>query len=123
MLLPKQKGGSGVLNNPGTTYTVVRVGILCQEQFQDALRERLDLRGVRNARIRDWCQAVRIPCVGYPSPFHILDVLEHELDRIYGCLTRNEDHWSGSSDQGTAIGENNIILRAPQGVLVWQFAK
>jgi hypothetical protein len=61
MLLPKQKGGSGVLNNPGTTYTVVRVGILCQEQFQDALRERLDLRGVRNARIRDWCQAVRIP--------------------------------------------------------------
>lgn len=50
--------------------------------------------------------------MGYSGHFHILDVLEHELDRIHGCLTRNEDHWKMSSDQGTAIGEYNISFYA-----------
>jgi AcrR family transcriptional regulator len=122
------------------TYTIIRVGILCQERFQSALRERLNFKGVCNTRIRDRCQAMHIstntdtyyfndkwskrimiasPCVGYPSSFHVLDVLEHKLDRIDGWLTRHEDHWNASGHR-RGREEKNIIFYAPQGVLVWQ---
>jgi hypothetical protein len=60
------------------------------------------------------------PCVGYPCSFHVLDVLEHELDGIYGCLTRDEDHWNVSEHCQRVY---DIILCAPHGVLVWQFAR
>ena len=43
------------------TYAVVRVGILCQEQFQNALRECLDFRDICYTRTRDRCEAMRIP--------------------------------------------------------------
>jgi hypothetical protein len=41
---------------------------------------------------------IALPCMGYPSSFHVLDVLEHKLDGIDGWLTRNEDHWNVSSE-------------------------
>ena len=52
----------------------------------------------RNCFNDEWLtkRMIASPCVGYPSSFHVLDVLEHELDGIYGCLTRDEDHWIAS---------------------------
>jgi hypothetical protein len=41
---------------------------------------------------------IALPCIGYTSSFHVLDVLEHKLDGIDRWLTRNEDHWNVSSE-------------------------
>jgi len=39
--------------------------------------------------------AIASPRVRYAGLFYVLDVLEGELDGIYGCLTRDENHcWS-----------------------------
>jgi hypothetical protein len=42
------------------THSRVRVGMLRQERFQDALRERLDLGNVRDARIGNRRQTMSI---------------------------------------------------------------
>jgi hypothetical protein len=51
-------------------YATVRIGcgILCQERPQDALRERLDLWHIRDARIGNGCQAVRVPARSQQDP-------------------------------------------------------
>jgi hypothetical protein len=65
---------------------------------------------------------IALPGMGYTSPFHVLDVLEHKLDGIDRWLTRNEDHWNVSSEiisQGTAAGvvnNNNQSLRTARRV-------
>jgi hypothetical protein len=38
--------------------------MLRQERFQDTLRERLDFRSTRDARINNGCQAVSVPASG-----------------------------------------------------------
>jgi hypothetical protein len=64
-LIPTGRTGREVFRKIGgethATVHVVCCGILRQERLQDALRERLDLGCICDARIRNRCQAVRVP--------------------------------------------------------------